>query len=166
MKTCVAFLLAPTVRIDPDHGVRFSFTDAPWQLPTMEIDDSWIDRIECELIANLRAAIRAMGHTPRLQLTGGRDSRLVLALAVRAGLIQDVEIVTNGKADTPDAIVAKDLTTSLGIHHTISKLERWPYRYRHELSAHVGRVAGAVSPIDSSTFSFKRWSHEFGRVPW
>ena len=104
-----------TVRIDPDLGVTFSFTDAPWLLPATDIDDSCIDRIEAELIANLRAAIKAMSAPPRLQLTGGRDSRLVLALAVRAGLLQDVEIVTNGKADTPDVIVAKDLATSLGL---------------------------------------------------
>ena len=144
---CVPF--GAGVRIDPDHGARFSFTDAPWLLPAMEIDDSWIDRIESELIANLRAAIRAMGHTPRLQLTGGRDSRLVLALAVRAGLIQDVEIVTNGKAGTPDVIVAKDLTTSLGLRHTLSKWNDGVVD-RHRLCPHVGRVAGAVGCIDSS----------------
>ena len=144
---CVPF--GAGVRIDPDHGARFSFTDAPWLLPAMDIDDSWIDRIECELIANLRAAIRAMGHTPRLQLTGGRDSRLVLALAVRAGLLQDVEIVTLGRAGTPDAIVAKDLTTSLGLRHTLSKWDDGVVN-RHQLCSHVGCVAGAVSPIDSS----------------
>ncbi len=144
---CVPF--GATVRIDPDHGVKFSFPDAPWLLPAMDIDDSCIDRIESELIANLRAAIRAMGHTPRLQLTGGRDSRLVLALAIRAGLLQDVEVVTLGKADAPDAIVAKDLITSLGLRHTLS---RWDDGVvdRHQLCPHVGRVAGAVGCIDSN----------------
>ena len=146
---CVPF--GAGVRIAPDHGARFSFTDAPWQLPAMDIDDSWIDRIEAELIANLRAAIRVMGHTPRLQLTGGRDSRLVLALAVRAGLLQDVEIVTNGKADTPDAIVAKDLATSLGLRHTLLKFGDGVVD-RHQLCSHVGRVAGAVGCTDGSTF--------------
>ena len=144
---CVPF--GASVRIDPDHGASFSFTDAPWLLPAMEIDDSWIDRIECELIANLRAAIKAMGHTPRLQLTGGRDSRLILALAVRAGLLQDVEIVTNGKASTPDVIVAKDLITSLGLRHTLSKWNDGVV-VRRQLCPHVSRVAGAVSCIDSS----------------
>ena len=144
---CVPF--GATMRIDPDRGARFSFTDAPWLLPAMDIDDSWIDRIECELIANLRAAVRAMGHTPRLQLTGGRDSRLVLALAVRAGLLQDVEIVTHGKAETPDVIVAKDLATSLGFRHTLLKWDDGVV-YRHQLCSHVGRVAGAVGCTDSS----------------
>ena len=144
---CVPF--GAGVRIDPDHGASLSFAVAPWLLPAMDIDASWIDRIECELIANLRAAIRAMGHTPRLQLTGGRDSRLVLALAVRAGLLQDVEIVTNGKADAPDVIVAKDLTTSLGLRHTLSKWNDGVV-LRNELCPHVGRVAGAIGCIDSS----------------
>ena len=150
--SCVPF--GATVRIDPDHGVTFSFTDAPWLPSAMDIDDSCIDRIESELIANLRAAINAMSAPPRLQLTGGRDSRLVLALAVRAGLLQDVEIVTNGKADTPDVIVAKDLATSLGLGHTLLK---WNDSVidRHELCAHVGRVAGAVGCTDGSTFLSK-----------
>lgn len=144
---CVPF--GATVRIDPDHGVRFSFTDAPWQLPAMDIDDSCIDRIESGLIANFRAAIKAMSEPPRLLLTGGRDSRLVLALAVRAGLLQDVEIVTHGKADLPDAIVAKELATSLGLKHTLSKWNNGVV-VRHQLCSHVGRVAGAVSPMDSN----------------
>ena len=145
--SCVPF--GATVRIDPDHGARFSFKDAPWLLPATDIDDSCIDRIESEMIANLRAAIRAMEHTPRLQLTGGRDSRLVLALAVRAGLLQDVEIETLGRADAPDAIVAKELTTGLGIKHTLSDWNDGVV-VRDDLCSHVGRVAGAVACIDSS----------------
>ena len=144
---CVPF--GASVRIDPDHGARFSFTDAPWLLPAMDIDDSWIDRIESELIANFRAAIKAMSNPPRLLLTGGRDSRLVLALAVRAGLLQDVEIVTFGNAEAPDTIVAKDLTTSLDLRHTLLE---WVdgVILRNALCPHVGRVAGAVGCIDSS----------------
>ena len=144
---CVPF--GASVRIDPDHGARFSFTDAPWLLPAMDIDDSWIDRIESELIANFRAAIKAISNPPRLLLTGGRDSRLVLALAVRAGLLQDVEIVTFGNAEAPDTIVAKDLTTSLGLRHTLLE---WVdgVVLRNALCPHVGRVAGAVSCTDSS----------------
>ena len=144
---CVPF--GATVLIDANHGARFSFKDAPWLLPATDIDDSRIDRIESELIANLRAAIKAMSEPPRLQLTGGRDSRLVLALAVRAGLLHDVEIVTHGKADLPDAIVARDLATSLGLNHTLSKWDDG-VDVRHQLCAHVGRVAGAVSSVDSS----------------
>ncbi|MDE0511814.1 MAG: hypothetical protein OXI88_08530 [Gammaproteobacteria bacterium] len=144
---CVPF--GATVRIDPGRGTRFSFKDAPWLFPVMDIDETCIDRIEAELIANLRAAIRAMGHTPRLQLTGGRDSRLVLALAVRGGLLQEVEIVTFGKADLPDVIVAKELATSLGLKHTLSNWTNGVV-VRDELCPHVGRVAGTVSPVDSS----------------
>ena len=61
---CIPF--GATVRIDPARGVTFSFTDAPWLLTAMDIDDSCIDRIESELIANLRAAIRAMSDIRRV----------------------------------------------------------------------------------------------------
>ena len=144
---CVPF--GATVRIDPDRGARFSFKDAPWQLPATDIDDSCIDRIESGLIANLRGAIKSMSEPPRLLLTGGRDSRLVLALAVRAGLLQDIEIVTFGVADLPDAIVAKELATSLGLKHTSSKWNNGVV-VRSQLCSHVDRVAGAVSPVDSN----------------
>ena len=50
---------------------------------------------------------------------------------------------------TPDTIVAKDLTTSLGLRHTLLK---WVdgVVLRNALCPHVGRVAGAVSCTDSS----------------
>ena len=115
----------------------------------MAIDDSWIDRIECELIANLRAAIRAMGHTPRLQLIAP------CSCACRSGrIITGRQIVTNGKADTPDVIVAKDLTTSLGLRHTLLKWDDGVVD-RHWLCSHVGRVAGAVGCTDGSIFLSK-----------
>lgn len=144
---CIPF--GATVRIDPDHGVKFSSKSTPWRLSATDLDDSCIDRIESELIANLRAAVSAMDHKPRLQLTGGRDSRLILALTVRAGLLQDVEIVTLGSADLPDATVAKELTTRLGIDHTVSNWNDGVV-VRRQLCPHVGRVAGAVGCIDSS----------------
>ena len=76
---CVPF--GAGVRIDPDHGARFSFTDAPWLLPAMDIDDSWIDRIECELIANLRAAIQDDGTIRRgFNLPGDVTRALFLRL--------------------------------------------------------------------------------------
>ncbi len=144
---CIPF--GATVRIDTAHRIRFSSRTPPWRLSTKDLDVSCIDRIEAELIANLRASIRAMSAPPRLLLTGGRDSRLVLALAVRAGLLRDVEIVTYGKADLPDAIVAKDIATRLGLHHTLLNWDDG-VTTQHQLCAHVHRVAGAVSPIDSN----------------
>ena len=148
---CVPF--GTSVQIRRGFRVRFSSPHPPWSARETAGEfrsaDTMIDRIENELIANLRGAITALGHRPRLQLTGGRDSRLMLALALRGGLLQDVEIVTLGQPDSPDAAVARELTRRLGMGH--SQLE-WTdgVVVRRQLCPHVGNVAGAVSCIDSS----------------
>ena len=138
-----------TANIHPRKGVRYSYARPPWLLPKTGACESDIDRIENELIENLQAAIQQLTHTPRLQLTGGRDSRLILALLIRAGLLRDVEVVTLGQPDAPDALVASDLAKRLGVPHTVAK---WGdgLSSREDLCAHVGRVAGATSCFDSS----------------
>lgn len=144
---CVPF--GATIYIHPRRGVRFSVARPPWLAEELPDIDRCIDRIESELVANLRAAVASMDHVPRLQLTGGRDSRLVLALAIRGGLLKDVEVVTLGAPDSPDATVAKELATRLGISHTA---RRWRDGVvaRHELCSHVRLVAGAVGCFDSN----------------
>ena len=138
-----------TVRIGRCFRVTLRPARPPWILGKIDNADSLIDQIESELIDNLRGAIAAMGHRPRLQLTGGRDSRLVLALALRGGVLREVEIVTLGDRGAPDATVARELTARLGIGHT--QLEwRDGVVVRRQLCPHVGSVAGAVSCIDSS----------------
>lgn len=138
-----------TANIHPHKGVKYSYAHPPWLFPKTGACESDIDRIESELIECLRAAIKQLTHAPQLQLTGGRDSRLNLALLIRAGLLQDVEVVTLGQPDAPDALVASDLAKRLGIPHTVAK---WGdgLSTREDLCAHVGLVAGATSCFDSS----------------
>ena len=50
--------------------------------------------------------------------------------------------------------MAKDLTTSLGLRHTLLKWDDGVVD-RHRLCSHVGRVAGAVGCTDGSTFLSK-----------
>ena len=148
---CVPF--GACVQVRRGFRVRFPSVRPPWLAREYAREtgsaDAMIDRIESELIINLRDAIADMGHVPRLQLTGGRDSRLMLALALRGGLLQDVEVVTLGQPDSPDATVARELTRRLDIGH--SQLQ-WNdgVVVRRQLCPHVGTVAGAVSCDDSS----------------
>ena len=53
-----------------------------------------------ELTGNFRA-MRGFGRPVRLSLSGGKDSRLCLALAKAAGLDDIVLLRTNGPADSP-----------------------------------------------------------------
>ena len=144
---CIPF--GATAHVDPGSGVKFISVCPPWLTAEVVDIDSRVDCIESELIANLRAAIGAMGHVPRLQLTGGRDSRLILALAVRGDLLQDIELVTLGKSEAPDAQVAKALATRLGIPHVSGDWNDGIVD-RRRLCPHVRLVAGAVGCVDSS----------------
>ena len=140
--------MGATVRIHPRKGIKCSPAREPWLLGSNGIDESDIDRIESDLIENLRAAIGQLGYPPLLQLTGGRDSRLTLALSVRGGLLKDVEVVTLGNPEAPDAVIAAELATRLGIPHTVMKWSDGVVA-RSQLCAHVGRVAGSTNCFDS-----------------
>lgn len=67
------------------------------------------------LVAGLRALADWPGRATVVPVTGGRDSRLVLAAALRAGL--SLAAVTGGAADHPDVVVARDLCRLAGIAH-------------------------------------------------
>ena len=144
---CVPF--GASVHVRRGYRVRLPSVRPPWLVSESTSADCCMDRIESELIANLKGAVATMAHRPRLQLTGGRDSRLMLALTIRGGLLPDVEIVTLGQPDSPDATIARELTRRLGIGHT--QLE-WNDGVvaRRQLCPHVGSVAGAVNCVDSS----------------
>ena len=108
-----------------------------------------IDEVESHLIENITRAISSTSRPPALQLTGGRDSRLVLALVIRAGLLHEVDIVSHGAPNSPDSTLARELTVQLGVKHT-----QLPWKNAaigtSQLAKHAGRVAGAVNCVDSS----------------
>jgi hypothetical protein len=71
-------------------------------------------------MAQASAAIRMSvpdGATIDLPLTGGKDSRAVLALCLRAGLRDRLRTFTRGYADSPDAIAAAMLAAVAGVPH-------------------------------------------------
>lgn len=69
----------------------------------------------------LRAAVRLLvtGGDERAvcELTGGKDSRLVLAMLLAEGRTEDVEFRTWGSPTLPDVVVASRLTERYGLDH-------------------------------------------------
>jgi hypothetical protein len=64
------------------------------------------------------APLRAAGATVQLSLTGGKDSRLVAAALVVAGV--PVLARTYGFAGHPDVVLAAQIADRLGIQHTVT----------------------------------------------
>lgn len=69
----------------------------------------------------LRASVeplRAAGEQVQLGLTGGRDSRLIVALLRAADV--SVSTRTSGLPDDPDVIVATEVAAALGVPHRVT----------------------------------------------
>ena len=61
--------------------------------------------------------LRDAGTPVQLSLTGGKDSRLIAAALVKAGV--PVTAKTHGFADHPDVVVAAEIARRLGIEHVV-----------------------------------------------
>jgi len=64
------------------------------------------------------APLRALGEPVELSLTGGKDSRIVAAALIAAGV--PVHAKTHGFAEHPDVVVAADVARRLGIEHAVT----------------------------------------------
>jgi hypothetical protein len=74
------------------------------------------DDVTAELVGNVRA-LEAVDAPLRLSLTGGKDSRLCLAIVKAAGLRDCVDVYTNGVSDSPEAQVARAVAEAAGYTH-------------------------------------------------
>jgi hypothetical protein len=62
--------------------------------------------------------LREAGEPVELSLTGGKDSRLVVAALIAAGV--PVRAKTHGFAGHPDVVVATEVARRLGVEHTVT----------------------------------------------
>ena len=131
--------------IDPNRGIRCTPSREPLGAPCNEIlrgveVDAVIDDCAGEMIQRLDRWVSQAPDAPTLLLTGGLDSRMVLALVIEAGRLDDVNVVTYGHDQSPDVVVAAELTKRLGVPHAVR-----PPRERVGLRDHVRRTAGMLS---------------------
>jgi hypothetical protein len=144
-----------------DRG-RENLTPAEW------------DEITDALVTNFRA-LRSFGGRLRLSLTGGKDSRLCLALAMAAGLQDGVVTVTNGAVDSPEVQCAAAVADAAGVPHKridvlavnapFDPAAMW-LRLRQHAYRFEGIVCpwdGVTDPICGTTVTIKGFGGEFYR---
>ena len=172
----------------PGTAVVRAVPDPVWPQGTEsreDLDDDEWDAITADLVANL-SALAAVGVPMRLRLSGGKDSRLVLALAHAAGLIDQFQAVTQGPPNGGEAEVAAAVAAAVGMPHratgTPLPLEpprrRWFERKRpanpvqpepsqlpydpdpvwRRLRQHAYRHEAIVSPWDGHTDPIRKFS--------
>lgn len=69
------------------------------------------------LVAGIGALADWPGRPVVLQLSGGCDSRLLLAAAIACGI--DVEVVSTGEPDLPDVGIARQLCAAVDVKHQL-----------------------------------------------
>jgi hypothetical protein len=88
------------------------------------------------------------GQPVELSLTGGKDSRLIAAALVRAGV--PVVARTHGFADHPDVVVAAEIARRLGIEHLV----RTPAAPGQQVDV-LGRIRATVLVADGMLSAFE-----------
>ena len=141
--------------------IRLSrFAESIW--PTLESEGSLEDLTDAEwdeiverLVFNVRSSMAYLA-CPRSSLTGGKDSRLVLALSIDAYGKDAVETFTNGTADSPELLCAQHIARALGIKHVanvakhVSEVVDYDLCWR-KLRMHAFRYEGFICPWDGAT---------------
>ena len=94
------------------------------------------------------APLRDAGAPVQLSLTGGKDSRLIAAALVKAGV--PVTAFTHGFAGHPDVVVAAEIARRLGIEHVV----RTPTAPGQKVDV-LGRIRATVLVADGMLSAFE-----------
>ena len=154
-----------------DNGGRENLTPSEW------------DELTGTLVTNFRT-LRSSSDPLRLALSGGKDSRLCLALAKAAGLQDRMSTITNGPVDSPEVLCAAAVAEAAGFRHkrggpsvTIAEVlaARAPFdpdaiwrRFRqhaYRLEAIVCPWDGMTDPLRSTSVNVKGFGGELYRGP-
>jgi hypothetical protein len=131
----------------------------PGEMPLREdLDPAEWDEVTDELVANFRV-LGSLTVPVRLYLSGGKDSRLCLALSKAAGLDNVMEARTNGADTSPEVQCAAAVADAVGFRHVqVAPSEGsvpdpdvvWQ-KWWDRLHRHVYRFDAIVSPWDGLT---------------
>ncbi len=102
---CLVDAPAPPWRPDPDDAV----------MPADELEE-----VRTQIVTSIRMALALPGRASRAGLTGGRDSRLLLALMLEEGVAGEVEFQTFGRDDLADVVVAAQIAELFGLRQVMN----------------------------------------------
>lgn len=141
------------------QGMTTRRSSAP--IVRFEEDRGWspaLDALLAEGIAQAQAAIQ-LGIAPEgpidLPITGGKDSRVILALCLASGLKHRLRLFTRGYAGHPDVIAGAGIAAALGLPHRrepphgSDEPAHWTVeRFFHTLMAQTWQTDGMVGGWD------------------
>ena len=139
------------VAIEPGQGARVIEPRlSPLYPPKPEDPAPTYEELLDEVEQDLRGTIRAIGNLPVeervLALSGGKDSRTLLAVILSEGIQDRFQFVTYGSPERADVILAKTLADRFGLDWTYVDLsERSPEAELEHAQSYVDLVEGMTS---------------------
>lgn len=129
------------VELAPE-GARVVDGTAPWHRPGPPPD---VDAVADRLVRLVQAAAAHPADEKLFLLSGGRDSRTLLAAAVEGGVADRFDLVTFGTEDHQDVVAAGAVARHLGL--TVRRVEPVTYalddeRFLRAAREHVGATSG------------------------
>jgi hypothetical protein len=139
------------VDIGPAFGARLGFTNAtPWASPDLPVNESaLVDLVHDDLTRSVRSVALLPARERFADLTGGRDSRLLLALMLQEGVADRFLFRTNGAEHTPDSVVGRAIAERFGLsHEAVTPAPMDETAFRRRLETHVFHTSGMLNPWD------------------
>lgn len=122
----------------------------PWAMPAAAAScGAGFDarRAAALLVEAVRALADWPGRPSLVPVTGGRDSRLVLAAALRAGI--EFTVATGGDVSSPDVVIGRQVATAAGLPHALlphhphgGRDDRW-----RDLAALLATTTGGTATL-------------------
>lgn len=139
-----------TVTVSAALGARVVSRLAPW-MPDAAMramsPKELVSLAEGCLVEAVEAAATFPAELRLVDLTGGKDSRLVLAGIVKAGLTDKFRFRTDGNPELSDVVVAGELAEFFGLDHEFGMLSgEYTAPYADRFRAFVHATAGLHNP--------------------
>jgi len=110
--------LGVSIEVSP-AGIELRPATSSWRQPLEGDPHVLLDGVYADAVTSIHAALSYPVERKVAELTGGKDTRLILAILLAEGLANQFEYRTWGDADLPDVVVAQELTTMHGLRHEV-----------------------------------------------
>jgi hypothetical protein len=135
------------VEIEPAFGSRVRFSNAtPWSSDLPSNEAELVDLVHDDLSASVRSVAQIPATRRGADITGGRDSRLVLALMLQEGVADRFTFRTSGYEHSPDAVVGRRIAARFQLEHEAPVPHGMSEGdFRRRLGTHVFQTSGMFS---------------------
>jgi len=136
------------VTISAERGAEVVDQPPPWMTGDRD-GETALDVVMDEISEIVTSTLTLPASRPIADLTGGRDSRLVLAAALHAGVADRFTFRTDGPPELPDVQVAERLARDLGLSYESSlRMPAGHRRYEERLHTFVEVTGGITNAWD------------------